>query len=83
MPEVHPRPAGGLLATRDPLLQQLKNLLIDLGRLKDPLEPAQHRGQFIPTLGRNGDLFNRGLASVQLPFKSLPHRLVPPGNRGE
>ena len=79
MPEIHPGPSSGLLAARDPLLQQLKDLLIDLGGLKDPLEPAQHRRSCITTLGGNGHRFNRGLPSVQLPFNALPHRLVPPG----
>ncbi len=80
MPQVHPGPSGRLLGPRDLLFQQGKDLLIDFRGLKDPLESPQHGWQFVPTLEGNGYLFNRGLPSLQLPCKSLPHRLDPPGH---
>lgn len=44
MPKVHSGPTRGLFGPRKFLFQQLKHLLIDLGGLENPLEPAQHGG---------------------------------------
>ena len=54
MPEVHPGSAGGLLAALDPLLQQLKDLFIALGRQENPLKSGQHRRNSSRLLGGMG-----------------------------
>ena len=76
MPQVHPRSTGLLALSLNPLLQELKDLLVNFGRGEDPLESNENRGQFISAFERNEDMLNWGLAELQLTLESLAHGLA-------
>src|SRR6267378_6680526 len=73
VPQIQTRSPGGLLAADHLLFQQLKNLAVDLSGLENPLQPRQHRRQFVPAPSRQHHFFNRGFTQRQLNLESFAH----------
>src|SRR6266481_400125 len=73
VPQIQTRSPGGLLAAAHLLFQQLKNLAVELGGLENPLQPRQHRRQFVPAPSRQHHFFGWCPAQRQLNLESFAH----------
>src|ERR1041385_866459 len=73
VPQIQSRPPSGLLVADYFLFQQIKDLAVEIGGPKNPLQSRQNRRQFVPALQRQNDFLDGGFTQNQLNLESLAH----------